>query len=577
MSSVRCEGVDGRATVSVTGLLPAPSGTIRTKGDVDWQQPAYHQHHQRHGRQQQHQRQQLEQQQQQRPYEAITLVDYRSGTSTALSSGEVERSSTPSTVTTISKQPRTTKGGVEGREALRQIHAQSSAETSGVGSDILQRIHALSSTETSGYGGDASLQSPIDLASPSSSDLHVQHHHRHQQHHLQQQQQPIGKDTGNCSDTYRQQHQHLTPSFNGSGRAVTTATRSADENGFAMSSAAAVGEGGHDGRCAGRTHDQQQRQHGRVGDAGASNGRHRSYEYRNDDGYYCGEEDELSDVSPTSRHKQRNGSAAPAARNHRNTDHSTDGRNASSRVGGGGGGSGGGTGASASGAGSAAMAISTEDGSDGQFLGRSTQSAWLRWSHERRASFRRRVEIAEQRQSELERYRVPSPVRKARQESARFVSAALEVHHQLLDGAAIAVGVSDDRHQPSRRRDLDGDGGPLDVGLGDVSCGHPAFPFDIPPPAVSGVIARKSGRKNGTTGGADPEKLTLAQWNALVAFWEHPVFARSRFIGLLFGFAALIIGVTGVVDNHWTNFYSEFNHIDCMLSNSNVVHLYRFC
>ena len=51
-------------------------------------------------------------------------------------------------------------------------------------------------------------------------------------------------------------------------------------------------------------------------------------------------------------------------------------------------------------------------GGGGQFMGRSTQSAWLRWSHERRESFRRRVESAEKRQSEMERRRVPSPVRK---------------------------------------------------------------------------------------------------------------------------------------------------------------------
>jgi len=57
---------------------------------------------------------------------------------------------------------------------------------------------------------------------------------------------------------------------------------------------------------------------------------------------------------------------------------------------------------------------------DGQFLGRNTQSAWLRWSHERRASYRRKVEYMEKRQSDMERFRVSSPVRKARQESARL-------------------------------------------------------------------------------------------------------------------------------------------------------------
>jgi len=55
-------------------------------------------------------------------------------------------------------------GAAPGAEALKQLHAQSSAETSGVG-DSLQRIHALSSTETSGYGGGDTVQSPTDLAS----------------------------------------------------------------------------------------------------------------------------------------------------------------------------------------------------------------------------------------------------------------------------------------------------------------------------------------------------------------------------------------------------------------------------
>jgi len=58
---------------------------------------------------------------------------------------------------------------------------------------------------------------------------------------------------------------------------------------------------------------------------------------------------------------------------------------------------------------------------DGHFLGRNTQSAWLRWSHERRESYRRKVEYMEKRQSDMERFRVSSPVRKARQESARLL------------------------------------------------------------------------------------------------------------------------------------------------------------
>lgn len=153
-------------------------------------------------------------------------------------------------------------------------------------------------------------------------------------------------------------------------------------------------------------------------------------------------------------------------------------------------------------------------GAGGHFLGKSTQSAWLRWSHERRASFKRKVEFIEQRQNELQRIRTSSPVRKARKESMRFVSPELEDQHMSFND---------------------------DV----TTLAHPAFSFEIPPTA-----AKKPSRK-GNNEDKDDARLTLAQWNALVAFWEHGVFVRSRCLGFLLGLIAFCLIISGLSTSHW--------------------------
>ncbi len=70
---------------------------------------------------------------------------------------------------------------------------------------------------------------------------------------------------------------------------------------------------------------------------------------------------------------------------------------------------------------------------DGLFLGKTTESTWLKWSEERRESYKRRLDSIEQRQRELEKNRVPTPVRKARKESVMFVSPELEASHIIRD------------------------------------------------------------------------------------------------------------------------------------------------
>jgi len=91
--------------------------------------------------------------------------------------------------------------------------------------------------------------------------------------------------------------------------------------------------------------------------------------------------------------------------------------------------------------------------------------------------------------------------------------------------------------------------------------GHPAFPFDIPPPQQQQSGRSKKQAANGTAagggGGGDTVKLTLSQWHALVSFWEHRLFVRARHVGLLLGFAAVIVGSVSVANNRWTTFDSE--------------------
>ena len=119
--------------------------------------------------------------------------------------------------------------------------------------------------------------------------------------------------------------------------------------------------------------------------------------------------------------------------------------------------------------------------------------------------------------------------------SDRFIDAALEVQQRKADGTL-----------------------PCDDPTIDA-CGHPAFPFEIPPPASAKQQSGRSKKQGGdaTGGPGDTVKLTLAQWHALVSFWEHRLFVRARYVGLLFGFAAVVVGSVSVASNHWTSFHSQ--------------------
>jgi len=253
-------------------------------------------------------------------------------------------------------------------DALRQLHAQSSAETSGVG-DSLQRMHALSSTETSGYGGDP-LQSPTDLASITSPS--------------DQPRVPATTSVRSALPEYR------------------TTVSAAPSSGVRRP----VADGGMSGAAQHYTYNgiasptpalpssrlrYSSPTTGRRGEATGYRPAAAVERYDDDEQFYLDDDDR----STTSRGRY---SRSRARRSN---------------------------GVRGDGAGSGSE--------EGEFLGRNTQSAWLRWSHERRASYRRKVEYMEKRQSDMERFRVSSPVRKARQESAR-----LRCNSLLID---IGIGV----------------------------------------------------------------------------------------------------------------------------------------
>jgi len=117
----------------------------------------------------------------------------------------------------------------------------------------------------------------------------------------------------------------------------------------------------------------------------------------------------------------------------------------------------------------------------------------------------------------------------------RFINAALEIQQRKADGTL-------PNNDPTSLDD----------------CSHPAFPFEIPPPAASKQPPGRSKKSaaNGTTG-SDTVKLSLAQWHALISFWEHKLFVRARYVGMLFGFAAVVVGTVSVANNHWTSFHSQ--------------------
>ena len=150
------------------------------------------------------------------------------------------------------------------------------------------------------------------------------------------------------------------------------------------------------------------------------------------------------------------------------------------------------------------------------FLGAEMSSTWLKWSQERRVSFKRRMRNMEIRQKELEEQRMSTPVRKARIESVKFVCPEREGDHLPED---------EDSHV------------------------HERLQTYMPPPK-----SRKREER-------DDIKLAPHHWMALVMFWEHPLFIRCRVGGIVLGSLALIITIISLTNQKWSYYKGGCKHL----------------
>ena len=368
--------------------------------------------------------------------------------------------------------PLTHRGEIDRGETLKKIHAQSSAETSGLG-DSLQLIHAHSSTETSGYAD--TIPSPTTAAySPTGAD--------------------IGSFTGGMADRHQRVRRQLTDSVTETGRRSdvgpfpdpgplqksrpgrpTIAGRARSIDSAAQPDVLERRDTGTDdspGR--GMSGRKIRLDHGGAGTA--------RYEALPDDDAPR----PLFETPTTSAGKWRRPEflaefAPPLSREN--------------SVG------------------------SDESAETNLFFGRGTQSTWLQWSHARRASFKQKIEWIDERQKEEARNRVTTPVLKARKESLMFVS-------------------TDSGHMCSQPQ--------TDTKL--MVCSQ------LPKEIATRSVAR---RKHAPTD-TDDVKLTVMQWRALVAFWEHPLFVRSRCGGIVLSVVAFACGVFSIVTQDWWRFDGKF-------------------
>lgn len=151
------------------------------------------------------------------------------------------------------------------------------------------------------------------------------------------------------------------------------------------------------------------------------------------------------------------------------------------------------------------------------FLGANMQNAtWLRWSQDRRASFKRRLDILERRQVELEENRVSTPVMKARKESVMFTMPGFR------DPSAT---VAEDEADLSAK--------------------------------LARYMPNGASRARGKGAATETNKLSLADWNALVAFWEHGLFVKMRYLGIVLAFISLVLAIVSITNQEWSIYESK--------------------
>ncbi|CAG5126824.1 unnamed protein product, partial [Candidula unifasciata] len=150
-----------------------------------------------------------------------------------------------------------------------------------------------------------------------------------------------------------------------------------------------------------------------------------------------------------------------------------------------------------------------------RFLGVNTPSAWTRWSRERRASYRRRIEKLTREEPTPPTptvVRISTPIKKARQEGLKFM-------HPDLEGTYLS---EDDLNELRRHKQQQ--------------------------VHVMRVIERNRRNKYRR---ATEVKLSPEQWHMLQEFWDHALFVRARYVGVLASLVAFIFMIVSITSHSW--------------------------
>lgn len=149
-----------------------------------------------------------------------------------------------------------------------------------------------------------------------------------------------------------------------------------------------------------------------------------------------------------------------------------------------------------------------------------TQSAWMQWSEARRNSYRRRQKLIEERLAQEERSRTPTPVKKARKESLKFVN--VNPHNMMENMEKLSP---DNIEEEEERR--------------------------LQQQAARVRTATRMRQKHDWS----EVKHSMNNWNTLVSFWEHPVFVKCRYAGIGIGVLAIICGIISLTNPYWSSYY----------------------
>ncbi|CAH1775399.1 unnamed protein product [Owenia fusiformis] len=159
------------------------------------------------------------------------------------------------------------------------------------------------------------------------------------------------------------------------------------------------------------------------------------------------------------------------------------------------------------------------------------ESDWMRWGRDRRDSMKKRNDKLEQHQKQIESKRTPTPVKKARKESLKFVAAGYAIND-------------------------------TDLSIDD----------DIPEIEENPRILQRERLMSKASSGLTPVspirpqryKRATFDPNVLTAFWQHKIFTRGRIVGITLSIIAFITNIISIANHYWlyhTDQQVQSNHI----------------